>query len=38
MFHVDIDTKAVSLSLSDSVEMTTVATLLDEQGYTVVSS
>ena len=35
---VDIDTKSVSLSLSDSVEMKTVATLLDEQGYTVVSS
>ena len=35
---VDIDTKSVSLSLSDSVEMKTVARLLDEQGYTVVSS
>lgn len=35
---VDIDTKAVSLSISDSIEMTTVASLLDEQGYTVVSS
>jgi len=35
---VDIDTKAVSLSISDSIEMTTVASLLDEQGYTVVQS
>ena len=35
---VDIDTKAVSLSISDSIEMTTVASLLDEQGYTVVKS
>ena len=35
---VDIDTKAVSLSISDSIELTTVASLLDEQGYTVVQS
>lgn len=35
---VDIDTKAVSLSISDSIEMKTVASLLDEQGYTVVQS
>jgi len=35
---VDIDKKAVSLSISDSIEMTTVASLLDEQGYTVVQS
>ena len=35
---VDIDTKAVSLSISDGIEMTTVASLLDEQGYTVVQS
>ena len=35
---VDIDTKSVSLNISDSVEMKTVATLCDEQGYTVVTS
>ena len=35
---IDIDTKLVSLNISQSVDMKTVATLLDEQGYTVVTS
>ena len=34
--NVDVDTKAVSLNISDGVEMTDVESLLDEQGYTVV--
>tara|TARA_B100000902_G_scaffold316094_1_gene307337 strand:+ start:2529 stop:2732 length:204 start_codon:yes stop_codon:yes gene_type:complete len=35
---VDVETKAVSLTISEGVEMTTVASLLDEQGYTVVEN
>jgi hypothetical protein len=34
--NVDVNTKAVSLNISDGVEMTDVESLLDEQGYTVV--
>jgi copper chaperone CopZ len=35
--NIDIETKDVSLVLSDGVELKTIESLLDEQGYSVVS-
>jgi copper chaperone len=34
---IDIESKAVSLNISESVEMSTIESLLDEQGYSIVS-
>jgi copper chaperone len=35
--NIDIENKDVSLVLSDGVELKTIESLLDEQGYSVVS-
>ena len=35
--NIDIETRDVSLFLSDGVELKTIESLLDEQGYSVVS-
>jgi copper chaperone CopZ len=35
--NIDIETRDVSLVLSDGVELKTIESLLDEQGYSVVS-
>jgi|TARA_B110000914_G_scaffold195388_1_gene184010 copper chaperone len=34
---IDIESKTVSLNISESVEMSTIESLLDEQGYSIVS-
>ena len=36
-FKIDIESKTVSLNVSESVEMSTIESLLDEQGYSIVS-
>ena len=33
---IDIESKAVSLNISESIEMSTIESLLDEQGYSIV--
>ena len=35
--NINIETKDVSLTISDGIELKTIESLLDEQGYSVVS-
>ena len=34
--NIDIDSKAVSLNISEETEISTIESLLDEQGYSIV--